>query len=291
MSNLMEAGLLRLKREKLFWCLTALMGISAIALCLGQYPDIARYRAWVEAMPENEFYAELLHDAMDLGTMFFQWAGVIGQVLAVLAGVYIGTEYSDGTMRNKVMAGHKRSHIYLSGFLLCTLGGALFGAVFMGAALLAGLPFFGWEMGAAETAMYLFCGFMETMAFAAVCNLISMLVPNRTYGLIVNLFVVTGLCLAGIVVMNMLAAPEFINDASMSIDGVPVQNYVPNPRYLSGDTRRLFQFILDVLPSGQGYQLAGRSVWCLERMWLCSAAVTAAVNMAGCRAFQRKNLK
>lgn len=291
MSNLLGAGVSRLRRDKMFWCLAALMAASAVMLCIGQYADIARYRAWTEAMPEEESFAYGLREALDLGSMFFQWAGVIGQALAVLAGVYIGTEYSDGTIRNKILAGHKRSTIYLSNFWLCVLGGALLAAAFMGAALLAGLPFFGWEMGAMETAMMLFNSFMVMTALAAICNLVSMLVPNRTYGLVVNLFVITVLCFAGIIVMNMLSAPEFINGTALADDGTVIAQRMPNPRYLDENTRRLFRFLLDVLPSGQGYQLASRQAWRLETMWLYSAIITLAVNGIGCSAFRKKDLK
>ncbi len=292
MSNLVQAGLERLKKDKIFWCLIGLMALGAAMLCFSQYQDLERYRLWAEAMPENESYAWGLQEAANLRTLLFQWAAVIGAVMAVLAGVFCGTDYSDGTIRNKIIAGHRRIHIYLSGFWLCLAGGVFFAAVFMGTALALGLPLFGWQGEAIETAVFLLDGLLLIAAYAALCNLISMLIPHRTYGLIVNVFVVAVLMIAGMVVMTRLAAPEFINHVvEMSVNGEPIPNYVPNPRYLSGNARKLFQWLLDILPAGQGYQIAGLEAWRPEWLWLISAIFAALVNGAGCAVFRKKDLK
>ena len=291
MSNLMRAGLKRLKKDKVFWCLAGLMALSAAGLCYGQYQDVRRFSLWTEAMPENESFAWGLNAAVDLRTLFFQWVSLTGPAAAVLAGIFIGTEYSDGTIRNKIISGLRRPQIYLSGFWLCLAGGLFLAAVFMGTALLFGLPLFEWKGGAAETAVFLLDGILATAAWAALANLISMLIPHRTYGLLVNFFVVALLMIAGLVVLMMLAAPEMIEETALFVDGGAVPNYVPNPRYLQGNERALFQLILDVLPSGQGYQIAGLQVWRPEWLWLFSAVFAAAVNGAGCAVFCRKDIK
>ena len=48
---------------------------------------------------------------------------VFGILLSVFIGLFIGSEYSDGTIRNKLVAGNSRTAIYLSNLITCILGG------------------------------------------------------------------------------------------------------------------------------------------------------------------------
>lgn len=49
----------------------------------------------------------------------------LGVVLAAFCSLYLGTEYQDGTLRNKVTAGYRREQIYFSCLLACLGGGLL----------------------------------------------------------------------------------------------------------------------------------------------------------------------
>ena len=44
---------------------------------------------------------------------------LFGIISAVFISIFIGTEYSDGTIRNKLIAGHSRTAIYISNLLIC----------------------------------------------------------------------------------------------------------------------------------------------------------------------------
>ena len=46
-----------------------------------------------------------------------------GIVMAAFCSMFIGTEFSDGTMRNKLIVGHRRREIYFTNFLTCALSG------------------------------------------------------------------------------------------------------------------------------------------------------------------------
>ena len=51
-----------------------------------------------------------------LETAFFQFAMLMGVVTAVVVSMNVGTEYGDGTIRNKLVLGLSRTQIYLSKF-------------------------------------------------------------------------------------------------------------------------------------------------------------------------------
>ena len=53
---------------------------------------------------------------------FFGCALFIGIVMAVFCSLFIGTEYSEGTIRNKIIIGQKRGAVYLSNFYYMLFG-------------------------------------------------------------------------------------------------------------------------------------------------------------------------
>lgn len=49
-----------------------------------------------------------------LDDRFFAYSFFIGILSAIFCSLFTGTEYSDGTIRNKIVVGHSRISIYLS---------------------------------------------------------------------------------------------------------------------------------------------------------------------------------
>ena len=56
---------------------------------------------------------------------------------------FIGQEYSDGTIHNKIISGKKRTDIYLANFVTCTLVSVILCCGFFLMYLLAGIPILG----------------------------------------------------------------------------------------------------------------------------------------------------
>ena len=126
MRKLLHANFLRLKKDKYFWTGIVVMALYAIADCAGQYNNMTRYEMTVS------------YDGV-----FFASHMVIGMLIAAFCSLYIGTEYSDGTIRNKLIAGCDRKSIYLSNFITCTAAGVMMNTVYMLVAGILGIPLFG----------------------------------------------------------------------------------------------------------------------------------------------------
>ena len=45
----------------------------------------------------------------------------MGLVAAVFISLFVGSEYSDGTIRNKLVVGHSRMRIYLANLIVCSI--------------------------------------------------------------------------------------------------------------------------------------------------------------------------
>ena len=71
---------------------------------------------------------------------------------------------------------------------------------------------------------------------------------------------------------NALCEPEFTSDAVFCDNGMEIGDQEPNPYYVSGAKRELFQFGVDALPTGQAILLANQELEHPARS-LCAAAL------------------
>ena len=63
-------------------------------------------------------------------------------ISAIFIGLFIGTEYSNGTMRNKLVIGHSRGAIYFSNLAVCIAAALLIHIVYVATTLVVGLIIF-----------------------------------------------------------------------------------------------------------------------------------------------------
>lgn len=55
----------------------------------------------------------------------FEGLPLMGLVSAIFTSLFIGSEYSDGTIRNKLVVGHSRMRIYLANLIVCSIASIL----------------------------------------------------------------------------------------------------------------------------------------------------------------------
>ena len=101
MAKLLRANLSRLWKSRIFYVGLIFMLLLNVFLVLD---------GWNSG---RQGYPEPLED------MLFQNCIIIGFVCAVVVGMFLGTEYSDGTIRNKIAVGHTRASIYLANLIVC----------------------------------------------------------------------------------------------------------------------------------------------------------------------------
>lgn len=83
--------------------------------------------------------------------------------------MFIGTEFSDGTMRNKLIVGHRRREIYFTNFLTCALSGIFFNLVYLALVSLIGIPLFGgFQLETGTLLLLMTDGMLAIIAYA--CN-------------------------------------------------------------------------------------------------------------------------
>lgn len=243
MSKLLSAGFYRLWKSKLFRLMTGLFAGFGVFM---------RYVIYLSGQETGSSYP------LDLN--LFSCTLIIGIALAVFTSIFIGTEYNDGTIRNKLIAGHSRSTIYLSNLIVCAVAGLLFCCTYILATILVGVPLFGWFTSSLSyNATLLFLSMTLTIAYAAIFVLLSMVISRRTNAAIVSLLLSFALLFAGSYIKSRLDQPEFFEPVIYMMDGSvkEIEERMPNPGYLTGSKREVYEFLYDFLPGSQSLSLSG----------------------------------
>lgn len=276
MRRLLRADFSRLWRNKTFWLCMGVMLIYALAYMLAGSRQAA-------ADPSEYSYS--------LDEYYFHFALSIGFFCMLCSSMFFGTEYSDGTIRNKIIAGHTRINIYLASLITTFAAALLILSVWLAGALVA-VPALGfWKMGALRLSLYLLTAVMFLLAFSAISAAVNLLSSNKVLTVLISVLLFLGLLLLASTVYNRLSEPEMISGVQITQNGLDMTEPTPNPNYIAGTEREICDLIVDFLPTGQGLRM-----WMLEithpvRMILSSLFLTAAVTAGGIAAFQKKNIK
>lgn len=274
MNKLIYANWKRLTSEKSTWIVLISMFLGGAVIALLMY-----------VLSDNE-------SVRFLDSPFFAYVNILGFVISGFTAMFLGTEYADGTMRNKVVIGNSRVQIYLANFIICTIASIGFTAAWMAGAFVVGFPLLGtFDLPAIAVVTYVLNTLFVIISFTAIFCLISMLVTNKARAVLVCVVISLVLFFAGTIFFEMLQAPEFISMYELSVDGTPVANEVPNAHYLRGIKRDIVQTILDVIPSGQCVQVSTFSAPHPVLMCLYSVLVALVANITGCCVFRKKDLK
>ncbi len=277
MRKLISADLFRLMRSRMLWlCVAAVFAIDSYNY----------YDCW-NSLQKFGFEQELAQQAFSSSPEF-------GLALAVICGLFLGEEFSYGTIRNKLVIGHERVSIYLSALAVSICSGLLAVASHFAATALVGIPLLGiFRRSLVTIAWYTFCLICVVCVFAAILTLLVMLCASRTMGVVLGILLILGMMYVSASIENRLSEPE--NNMSYTlIDSETYQplevEETPNPRYLKGTKREVYQWMHDVMPMGQCIQISNLDGLHPLRWPIASAVEFLLVTGAGIWLFLRKDL-
>jgi len=279
MSKLLSSNFSRLWKNKIFW------------LCMG---GMLVYAVVYMLSAGQKTFSSLTGEVYTLEHYYFQFLLYVGFFFAVVSSMFLGTDYSDGTMRNKLIVGHTRTNVYLANLIVTFVAGLLIMCVwFIGA--LVGVPALGFFTFTPVNLVgyFVFC-ILLVAAYSAINTFIAMLSSNKTTTVLISLALAFGLLLCASMIYNALEASETINTMSgITISGTaaPAGEAVPNPSYIGGAMRSVFQMLLNVLPTGQSVNVAFLKVEQPYIMILSSVVVTVGITALGIVLFRKKDLK
>ncbi len=276
MSRLLTVHFSRMWKNKLFW------GEMLFMFVLGIFCVITVYRARLEGIQTG------------LDAALQGYPMMIGFLSALFCGVFGGTEYSDGTIRNKLIAGHTRWSDYLSSLIVHSAQILLCLFSFLLADLALGLPLLGGFVIDKRILLMLAGSIVTMLAFSAIFTLISMLCQNKTTGVCICLILFCVMFFMAMDIAQRLEEPEFYEGYTYMTDaGVTEhEDAQPNPNYLTGTKREAYEFLQDFLPCNQMYQYTMmHSEIDTRRLMLYSLSIIIVVTAAGIFVFRKKDVK
>ena len=276
MPKLLRANFSRLLHDRAFRLLSALMAFFGTSMAVVNA---------VHARQDGEIWV------MDYTIFIYVILAPI--VNAVLTALFIGNDYSSGTMRNKRIAGHRRGIIYLANLLVCICAGICLCLAFALPQAAAGLLLKG-ELNAAPTTILLYIGlsFALMIAFTALFTLIAMLCQNKSHTAAGCILLVFVLIFLGVYITSALDEPEYLAAYSYTENGVTVEEpEIKNPNYISGTKRQIYEFMQDFTPGGQMLQISDMDAEKPMMLAIYDGIILLLVTGFGLVFFRREDLK
>lgn len=276
MRKLLRANFSRLWYDRVFWLLAALMVFLGASMAVVNAVNIRREGVvWV----------------MDFSLLTYV---TIAPVLtSVFAALFIGTDYSGGTLRNKLIAGHRRGNIYLANLITCCCAGILLCIAFVIPQGTLGL-LLGGQLQSAPAKLLIYGGLSLALmiAFTALFTLIAMLCQNKSHTVAGCILLAFVLIFLGVYITSALNEPEYLAGYSYTENGVTVEEpETKNPNYISGTKRQVYEFTQDFTPGGQVLQISDMDTEKPVMLALYDAIILLAATGFGMALFRRKDLK
>lgn len=290
MNRLLTAGFSRLFKNRTFYICTAVMALYGILSAISAALDNSR------------------GSAASLDDIFFMYCSLIPVLMAVFCAMFIGTEYSDGTMRNKLIAGHKRAAIYMANYIIGAAAGLMMYAACIITCLGFGTPMLGFFAGdIGMLFVRLGCSLALLLALTGVFTFISLTVMSKPASAVICIILAFVTLIAGATFYSLLQAPEYslqytYNNAYVEIDenfdmihsdeisSQLESEYVPNPFYVGGIKREIYRFVVDFTPGGQAILIISNDVSNPLLLAGYSVLIAVATTAAGIIIFNKRNL-
>ncbi len=196
--------------------------------------------------------------------------------LSIWLSLFIGIEYSDKTIRNKIIAGHSRIKVYLSNLFTSIVSALAMYATGIIVAISVGIPLLGsFTLPIKMLLPQILCAVISVSALASIYVLLAMLISSRVISSLTSLLLSAGLAYLPLPLWDKLNS-AFCETA------------------VTGWTHTLYQVIYDFLPTCQLYQYTSDIEDFPKRLAIfpvCSMLIIAATTAIGIISFNKKNLK
>lgn len=253
MNRLLSANFTRLRKSKVFWLgVIAMIGFGAF-LPISNYMDEIRFREFTDYEFTNPF-----------DNVLFGYSLAIGVLCAIFISLFLGTEYSDGTIRNKLIVGKTRASIYFSN-LITNIAAALFMCLcYLGSVCAVGIPLCDKiDMEISLVLKIIAASLVMVIAFCSVCTMLSMIIQSKAIMAIISITSIFVLMFGSAIISDRLNQPKNFVYSEIT-DGVEKVISEPNSYYVGGTKRKIYIFLNDFLPTSQSIKFYQNSALNVE---------------------------
>lgn len=281
MIKLLNANFLRLKKEISFWLVAGVtFGITILSV-IDYYVMNIKYEK-----------SDMDVEALTLNSMLFALVPVIGIIISFFIASYLGREYANNAIKNKIIAGRSRQSIYLANYVVCLVGSLFIYAMLFAGAFGLGIPMLGgWQGETSRLVVYIIVGVFLTASMASIITMVCMLCSKRSVSAVSVILISAALVIFASIIYNQLAIPEMSSEMIFTKNGVEYSDPQPNPLYIDGVHRKIFEFLMQFLPTCQGILMDHEEITQPVMNVVYSVITILAVNICGISAFRKKDIK
>lgn len=258
MIRLIRADMVRLFKSVSFW------------VCCGSMIAVMLANFWLDC----NTYIYLDSSFKVFGERMLGGGSYVMCFSSIFISLFIGTDYANGTIRNKLSAGHSRQAVYFSNFIVCSVGAVIYSVLFFAAQAAAGLAI-GWSVGM-ETGDLIVKLSVTVLAVISACSLLTlagMMITTKSSSAVISMISTAGM----LMIMSLLVDKLSVEPGSAL--------YVESP------LRDVLTVICGMLPFGQAIQLAFFALSKPAALALYSLGFIVITSAAGIAVFKHKDLK
>ena len=239
MYKLLNAGFSRLMKNKIFWGIVIITIIIALGLVLNRISSSGFF--------ENEIEPVLTNYILFIG--FF---------IAIFTSLFVGTEYSDGAIRNKIVVGHTRKNIYLSNLIISIAVGLFIEIVYLILVMIIGIPTLGGLQIPIDKFLFILLDMvLIIIAYSSIFNFITLICSDITIATVVCILSFIGMFVVSEFVVSPIANDKkyysnYVTNENGEI--IETQKHL-NPNYVGDFAKQVYKNILYIIPSGQASQI------------------------------------
>ena len=200
---------------------------------------------------------------------------IIGFIYAIMVNFFIGEEYTNGTIRNKMILGYSRSKIYLANLITLISIALICYILYIIIIFCLGIPLFGNIISSFNDVLIKLIDLaFIIIAYISIYTFICQIISNQV--------ITISLCLL-IMILQIFSSLLFITKLEDS-------EYYDT--YISKNTKVVYETMINIMPVGQAYEIKnGRTLPedSFEILWVYSSITSSILTIIGIIIFKRKD--
>lgn len=272
MRKLLSANFNRLRKSRSFWLILA--AVSALEIFI----SVPAPWNFVEDASVEESLFQLLP--------YFPF------VSALFVSLFVGVEFDEHTIRNKLIVGHTRTEVFFSASITCAAACLALLAGILACAGVTAVAFSrSFQMDWMQLAYSILCCALLSLVFSAISVAFVMNLPAKP-AIFLTLFLVAMLYVTSFMGARLLEPEMTYDGVTITMDGVEFGDMIKNPAYIEGNARRtMYELCYDLFPTGQALQMSNGEFERSLRWAPLSLVMLAVSTFAGYLPFRKREIK
>lgn len=270
MIRLLKTGLFRLKKEVLFWLFIFLtIGLAGYGLIKCSSVESVSFDNVV-----NEFIM------------------YIGLFIAIFVSIFVGKEYSQGIIRNKIIVGHSRISIFLSNLIISIAVSILCEAIYLVIVISLGTYLFGQlQITSSQFLLSMVDTILIIISFCSIFNFVTMICSDITVSTAICMVLFIAMFIAQAALSLTAFSTKYSTNTTFDENGEIITIQEPDPNYPGDEKVKQARILYLLIPQGQAMEVGSDDFEVLSQMPIYSIIVISIVNFLGIYIFCKKDLK